>query len=285
MYGLRLSNFPSPALRLPRGLLACIACVLTLGLSACGSLGSAPGDPSLSWPPEKLYAEAREELSSGRFDEALKQLALLESRFPYGAWAEQAQLDTAYAHYRGGDRTQALVAIERFLRLNPASSAVDYALYLKGLINFDDERGLISRLGRQDLSERDAAATRAAYEAFRELVDRFPKSKYAEEALFRMRYLVNTIAAGEVHIARFYFQRGAYVATVNRSKEVIRLYQDTPAVEEALSLLMRSYEQLGLEALRADTERVLRQTYPESRYLPVSNPGAEERRWWQLRRR
>jgi outer membrane protein assembly factor BamD len=259
---------------------ASVAIAISVALGGCGMFGDKP-DPTLKMTPDQLYAEARGEIAAARYGEAIKLLGKLESRYPFGAWAQQAQIDTAFAHYRDGDRTQALVAIERFVRLHPTSPFLDYAYYLKGLINFNDEQGLLARLGRQDLSERDQRAAREAFEAFREVVTRFPDSRYAEDSLARMRYLVNAMASGEVHIARYYFSRGAYVAAASRAQDVVRQYQDTPAIEEALSLMMRSYERLGMEELRADAERILRRNFPDSRFLSQVTT-TDARRWWQL---
>jgi outer membrane protein assembly factor BamD len=266
-------------LRAPRRLAAVL--LLAVGLGGCGIFSPEQADPTLRMTPEQLYAEARDEMSSGRYGEAIKLLAKLESRYPFGSWAQQAQMDTAFAHYREGSRAQALVAVERFIRLHPSSEYLDYAYYLKGLINFNDEQGLLARLGRQDLSERDQRATREAFEAFRQVVTRFPTSKYADDSLARMRYLVNAMASGDVHIARFYFLRGAYVAAASRAQEVIQQYQETPAVEEALFILMKSYERLGLDELRADAERLMRANFPKSEYYARGVP-AENRRWWQV---
>jgi outer membrane protein assembly factor BamD len=255
--------------------------LLTIGLGGCGIFSPEAADPTLRMTPEQLYAEARDEMSSGRYGEAIKLLGKLESRYPFGAWAQQAQVDTAYAHYRDNERTQALIAIERFMRLHPTSDFLDYAYYLKGLINFNEDQGLLSRVGGQDLSERDHRATRESFEAFREVVTRFPDSKYAEDSLARMNYLVNAMASGDVHIARFYYLRGAYVAAASRAQEVIQQYQETPAVEEALYILMKSYEHLGLEELRADAERLMRRNFPQSE-LYARGVRTDDRRWWEV---
>jgi outer membrane protein assembly factor BamD len=257
-----------------------VAIAFSVALGGCGVFGDTP-DPTLKMTPSQLYAEARSEIGSGRYGEAIKLLGKLESRYPFGAWAQQAQIDTAFAHYRDGDRTQALVSVERFIRLHPTSPFLDYAYYLKGLVNFNDEQGLLARFGRQDLSERDQRAAREAFEAFREVVTRFPDSRYVEDSRARMQYLVNAMAAGEVHIARYYFSRGAYVAAASRAQDVVRQYQETPAVEEALYLMMRSYERLGLEDLRADAQRVLLRNHPESRFLS-GGLRADQPRWWQV---
>jgi outer membrane protein assembly factor BamD len=257
------------------------ASILIVALAGCGLFGKAEVDPTERMSAQQLYAEARKDLDSKRFDSALKMLAKLESRFPFGIWAQQAQLDTAYARYKQGDRVQALVSIERFIRLNPASEWLDYAWYLKGLINFNDDQGLLANLGGQDLSERDPRAARESFEAFRTVLTRYPESRYADDARARMTYLVNGMAANEVHVARYYFTRGAFLAAANRAQAVVAQYQTSPAVEDALAILVRSYERLGLDTQRNDAERILKANFPNSRVLerPL---GARERSWWSI---
>jgi outer membrane protein assembly factor BamD len=259
---------------------ACAVAAISIALAGCGVFGADKGDRTLKMTPEQLYAEARDELSSGRYAEAVKLLGTLESRYPFGAWAQQAQIDTAYAHYRDGNRAQALVAIERFVRLHPTSPFLDYAYYLKGLVNFNEDQGFIARFGRQDLSERDQRASREAFDAFREVATRFPDSKYAEDATARMQYLLNAMASGEVHVARYYYSRGAYVAAASRAQDVLRDFEQTPAAEEALVILMNSYERLGLESLRADTERILQRNFPDR--AARGQAASDSRRWWRF---
>jgi outer membrane protein assembly factor BamD len=257
------------------------AAVLLAAAAGCGIFGKGQVDRTAKMSPQEIYAEAKDEMSSGRYGEAAKLLGKLEARYPFGAYAQQAQLDTAFAHYKDGDRTQALIAIERYIRLYPTSPQLDYAFYLKGLINFNDEQGIIARWGGQDLSERDLKAARESFEAFRQVLARFPESRYAEDSRARMRYLVNAMAGGEVHIARYYFNRGAYLAAVNRAQGVIQQYQGAPAVEEALFIMLKGYEKLGLEELRADTERVMRLNYPKSE-LFARGLQFDDRSWWQV---
>jgi outer membrane protein assembly factor BamD len=150
------------------------------------------------------------------------------------------------------------------VRLHPASSALDYALYLKGLVNFNDKLGLFSSWVSQDLSERDQKSAKESFESFKELATRFPDSKYTPDARLRMTYIVNSLAESEVHVARFYYSRGAYVASINRAQIAIAEYRDVPAIEEALSLIYRSYDALGMTQLRDDTLRVMQTNYPDS---------------------
>lgn len=248
-------------------------------LAACGT--TEPPDATLGWSVEKLYADAKDEMVSGRWQLAIKALEKVEARYPFGRFAQQAQVDIAYCHYKEGDRALALAATDRFLKLYPNHASLDYVYYLRGLINFNEQSGWLSNLGGQDLSERDLQAARDAFDAFKEVVTRFPDSKYAPDAEARMKYLVNAMASGEVHIARYYFKSGAYVASANRAQAAMRKYPQAPALEEALYILMESYARLGLKDLRDDTERVLKLNFPRSRYLSGELAG-DDRRWWKL---
>lgn len=224
-------------------------------------------DPTANWTAEQLYADAKADLDAGNWASAIKGMERLESRYPFGSYAQQAQLDIAWAHYKEGDRAEALSSIDRFIWLHPAHERLDYAYYLKGLVNFSNGTGLIARWAGQDASERDLAATREAYDAFQQVVNRFPQSRYREDSIARMRSLVNSMASGEVHVARFYLSRGAYVASANRAQGVLSSYQGTPATEDALNILATSYDRLNLPDLRDDTVRVMARTWPQSAYL------------------
>lgn len=255
------------------------AVALTLSLAACSGLDEA--DKTANMSAEKMYQLAKQDMDSGNFDAAAKAMVKLEARYPFGVYAQQAQLDSAYIKFKLQEPAEALIAVDRFMRLHPNHSATDYALYLKGLVNFNENQGLFARLGGQDLAERDLKAARDAFENYRELEQRFPQSKYAPDARLRMNYLINSIADGEVHVARYYFRRGAYVAAVNRAKEVVKIYNDAPAIEEALYILMRSYQQLGINDLADDTERVLRKNYPKSDFFAKGVP-TNQRAWWEV---
>ncbi|MEN9720280.1 MAG: outer membrane protein assembly factor BamD precursor, partial [Pseudomonadota bacterium] len=213
-------------------------------LSGCSST---PTDPTAAWTTEKLYKEARDETVSGAWDRASSLFEKLEGRAAGTPLAQQAQIEKAYAQYRSNEKVQALATLDRFLKLHPASPAVDYALYLKGLVNFNEDLGLFSFVTKQDLSERDQKAAKDSYESFRELVSRFPESKYASDARQRMTYIVNSLAAYEVHVARYYLSRGAHVAAINRAQVAITDYPGVPANKEALQILVKSYEALGMK--------------------------------------
>jgi outer membrane protein assembly factor BamD len=247
-------------------------------LAACSST---PDDKTASWSPNKIYAEAKDELSAGAFDKAIPLLEKLEGRAAGTPLAQQAQLEKAYAHHKAGEQAQALAALDRFIKLHPSSPAIDYALYMKGIVNFNDNLGMFAFLSRQDLSERDQKAAKESFEAFKELVTRFPDSRYTPDARARMTYIVNSLAQYEVHVARFYFSRGAYVAAINRAQNALTDYQDVPALEEALFILLRSYDALGMTQLRDDTQRVMEKTYPRSEYLSRGFKSKQDP-WWKL---
>ena len=189
--------------------------------------------------------------------------------------AQQAQLEKAYTQYKNGDLVQAVATLDRFIKLHPGSSAVDYALYLKGLVNFNDNLGMFGNLVRQDLSERDQKAAKESFEAFKELVARFPDSRYSPDARFRMGYIVNSLAQSEVHVARYYFSRGAFVAAINRAQSTLTEYRDVPAAEEALFLLYRSYDALGMAQLRDATLRIMQKSYPDSAFTKGASSGGK----------
>jgi outer membrane protein assembly factor BamD len=252
----------------------------TLGLAGCGLLPD-DADETLSWSASKLYSEAKDAMSEGAYDKAIKYYEKLEARFPYGRYAQQAQLEVAYAYYRQYEPASAISACDRFIRLHPNHPSVDYAYYLKGLVNFNEDLGLLGAISSQDLTERDPKAAREAFDAFKELTTRFPESRYAADARQRMSYLVNALASHEVHVADYYMRRGAYVAAVNRAQACIRTYPEAPATERALAVLIQAYDRMGITELRDDTTRVMKKNFPSSAYLANGYEG-EQRAWWKL---
>jgi outer membrane protein assembly factor BamD len=251
---------------------------MALLLSGCANT---PKDVTAGWTPEKIYAEARDEANAGAWDKAIGFYEKLEGRAAGTLLAQQAQLDKAFAQYKTGDKIQAIATLDRFTRLHPTSPALDYALYLKGLVNFNDNLGLFSFLTQQDLSERDQMAAKASFESFKELTSRFPDSKYTSDARQRMMYIVNALASYEVHVARYYASRGAHVAAVNRAQQAIAEYQGVPAIEEALAILVGSYDALGMTGLRDDAKRVLEKNFPQTHFLK-SGGVKKNAAWWRL---
>lgn len=255
-----------------------LTAVLTLG--GCGLL-PAVKDETAGWSAQKLYGEAKDNLNDGNYERAIKLFETLESRYPFGRYAQQAQLEVAYAYYKDNEPISAIAACDRFIKLHPNHPNVDYAYYLKGLANFNDDLGLLGNLVDQDMSERDPKAARDAFLSFKELVTRFPDSKYAADSTARMKYLVNALASNEVHVAKYYLKRKAWVAAANRAKEVLKTYPEAPALEEALAIMVVSYDHLHLTDLRDDAQRVLKLNFPNSPYAKgVSLEGKAWYRFW-----
>jgi outer membrane protein assembly factor BamD len=256
-----------------------LAGILVLGLAACSS--APKDDPNSQASLDKLYAEAKEDIASGSFDRGIKSLERVEGRAAGTLMAQQAQLDLAWAYYKSGERAQAVSTLDRFIKLNPSSPALDYALYMKGVVNFNEDLGLFGRIARQDVTERDQQASRDALQAFRQVAEQFPESKYAEDARVRVDFITNSLAVYEVHVARYYFTRGAYVAAANRAQQAVQEFPYAPAAEEALYILTQSYDKLGLAPLRDDAARVLKTNFPQSEFL-VKGLQAKTRAWWQF---
>jgi outer membrane protein assembly factor BamD len=250
-------------------------------LSACAGSDGQKDDTDI-WSETKLYSEAIDKLNSADFAKCGKYFEKLEARFPFGPYSQQAQINGAYCYWKAQETAQALVAIDRFIKLHQGNENLDYAYYLKGLITFNDDLGWLGRFTGQDLSERDPKAAKDAFESFKVVVERFPNSKYAPDALDRMRYIVNSLAEADVIVARFYYQRGAYLASANRAQLAIRDYDRAPAVEEALYILYKSYEKLGMVELSNDTARVFKLNFPDSPMLQTGMRSKKERKWWQI---
>ena len=257
--------------------LAAIAFVVLL--SACGLMPEQI-DETTSWSASKLYSEARGESSGGNYEKAIKYYEKLEARYPFGIYAQQAQMEIAYAHYRQSEQALALAAIDRFIKLHPNHPHVDYMYYLRGLVNFNDRVGLLQYFSKEDVTERDPKAAQDAFDSFKRLATKFPDSKYTPDAIIRMKYLLNALAQYEVHVANYYYRRGAYLAAANRAQQSVQKYPDAPAIEEALFVLIRSYDKLGLTDLRDDAERVFKKNFPNSVYL--SGGPKKDVPWWKI---
>ena len=235
-------------------------------IGGCASLKK-DYDETADWSAQKIFEEGKKELANKKYDKAIEYFELLESRYPYGPYATQAQLETAYAYYKYEEPESAIAAADRFIRLHPTHPNVDYAWYLKGLVNFADKAGVFDFLsGQGDLSDRDPKAAKEAFDAFTELVERFPDSKYAPDARQRLAYLLNALARHDIQVGKFYLDRGAWVAAVNRAKYVIERYPDTPAVEDALGIMAQAYVHMNMPDLAAAAPRVLKLKYPPSTY-------------------
>lgn len=248
-------------------------------MAGCGLLPETQ-DETRGWSAQKLYTEAKNEMGDGNYTKAIKYFETLEARYPYGRFAQQSQLEVAYAYFKDNEPVSAIAACDRFIKLHPNHPNVDYAYYLKGLANFNEDLGLLGAIADQDLSERDPKAARDSFNAFRELVARFPNSKYTPDAAARMSYLINALASNEVHVARYYARRGAHVAAINRAQTALQQYPQAPVTEEALAIMVKSYDALGLNDLRDDTRRVLSKNYPNSKYLGDS--AGKDKPWWRM---
>ncbi len=238
------------------------AILIVLMLQACAYFGE-DEDDTVNWTADRLYAEARGALDSGRYAEAVELYQKLESRYPFGTHAQQALLDLAYAHYKDSEPDAAIAACERFIKLYPQNLRVDYAYYLKGLANFNRGKGITSRLIPRDQAQRDPSSAMRAFQDFSELVKRFPESEYVADSEQRMRYLRNNLAQNEVYVANYYMRRGAFVAAVNRARFVVENYPRTPSVPDALMILAKAYRVLEMDDLSADALRVLKLNYPD----------------------
>ncbi len=251
--------------------LAFILC-LSLFIQAC-SLFSKDGDDDVyaSWTVEEFITASKEELEEENFKKAIKVLEQLDSRYPFGAHAAQTQLDLTYAYYRNGDSEAALASADRFIKTHPRHPDVDYAYYLKALINFNRELGFVDRFVPSDTTQRDTVFTQRSYLNFEELLRRFPDSEYAPDVKQRLIYLKNSLARHELHIARFYMDREAYVAAANRTNYILEHYQGTPVVPYALEIQAKAYKILGLQELADESAEIYTYNYPEGPPYPEAD--------------
>jgi len=228
-------------------------------------------DETQGWSVQQLYSEAKDSMSSGNYKTAIEYLDKIQARYPFGRYAQQAQIDTIYCQYKDNEPDAAIAAADRFIKANPRHPYVDYAYYMKGLANFNRSNSLLERLAPTDRSRTDTNTARQAYSDFAELTRKFPDSKYAEDARQRMLFLHNSLAAYEINVANFYLRRGAYVAALNRATYVLKTYARTPAAEDALSIMTQAYIKMDMPQLANDSLRVLERNYPQSPELPKLN--------------
>ena len=229
--------------------------LLALVLTGCSAFGDK--DETIGWSQQKLFTEATDDMRSGNYERAIKYYEILESRYPFGKYAHQSQLNVAYAYYRYSEPESALAAADRFIKLHPNHPATAYAHYLKGLVNFNRSLGFLDRFIPTDTSQRDPGAALDSYNDFSEVVRLFPDSEYAEDAGRRMLYLRNNLARYEIHVARYYMKRGAFLAAANRAEYVVQNFQRTPALRDALEIMIDAYTELGMLDLAGDVQRVL----------------------------
>jgi len=266
-------SFPMPSFFRAGFAVACIA----LLVAGCGLLPEVK-EETAGWSADRLYKTAHDTMLEGNYIRAIKLFDQLEARFPYGRYAQQAILESAYANWRGGEQAAAIAATDRFIRTYPNHPNVDYAYYLKGLVHFREDQGILGFVYELDLAERDPKEMRASFAAFKELTARFPDSTYYQDSLARMSYLSNAMSTYEVNVARYYYRRGAYVAAANRAQGSLVNFPRTAANESALEIMRSSYEKLGLPLLAGDSQQILVKTFPESKYVV----GGGEIPWWNF---
>ncbi|WP_440222075.1 outer membrane protein assembly factor BamD [Dokdonella sp. MW10] len=268
--------------RFDRAVVRALFLLLVVALSGCSLFGKKKADPLETLPVEQLYERGKVANDKGNYDVAVRTFTRLVARFPFGPYTEQAQIEQAYAQYKMNKPEDAYSTIGRFIRTYPTHKHVDYAYYLRGLINFDREEGLLERYAGLDRTQRDQSYVRQSFDDFSELVKRYPTSRYAEDARQRMIYLRNGMAQAELNVALYYLRRGAYVAASNRAKAIIENYDRAPQTGDALAIMMQSYRNLGQEALAADTERVLKANSPQHPALDGGKWPDWRSNWWRL---
>ena len=262
-----------------RSVTALAALLLSASLAGC-SLFKADEDKKKDWSAEQFYKAAKEELDNSNWESATKLYEQLESKYPYGRFAQQAQLEAAYAYYKQGETAQSIAAADKFMKLHPNHPNVDYAMYVKGLANFKEDLGPLARVWKQDLADRDPKAARESFEVFKELVARFPNSRYADDSRERMAYLIEALARHEVKTAQYYLERGAPLAAANRAQEVLTRFPNSPSRKDALDVMIEAYDRMGMKNLRDDSRKVLAMNYPQD---PMSAAGKNRNKpWWKF---
>lgn len=253
--------------------------LIMIALSGCGLFSGELEDKTSGWSAEKLYSEAQNEMTAGGYDAAVKYLQSLQVRFPFGRYAQQALMEECYAQWKSYELEQAISACDKFIKQYPNSPNIAYVYYLKGLINFNGDLGLLGSFSGQDQAERDPKSLRESFEAFREVATRYTESRYYDDSLARMRYLVNALASHDIHVAAYYLRRGALVAAAGRAKGVLLKYQQTPSTEDALEILVVAYDRLELPELRDDAKRVLALNFPN--HVP-GKFDVKAKVWWKF---
>lgn len=278
----RSTDRPVPALPkfvLPARPLLLLAVVLSaVAVSGCKSRGA---DFDMKGSPERIHQEATRDLANGNFPAAIQKLELLEARFPFSEPARQAQLDLIYAYYKNREAESAIDQADQFIRENPTHPRVDYAYYIKGLVYFESGANALERLFRADVTQRPPQEARKSFQAFQTLVQQYPKSPYAADARQRMVYLRNRLADYEVHVARYYMKRGAYVGALNRARGLIETYDGAPAVLEALDIGAQAYRRLGMDDLAKVVEEIRAQNSSPDTRNPAE-PAKERSHWWRF---
>ena len=248
-------------------LIALVLIAGSLTFAGCSSSDETSKKAMANMGATQLYERAKTSMEAGNFSSAAETLSTLDARFPFGPLSHQVQLDLIYSYYKSGRPEEALATIDRFIRLNPNHSDVDYAMYMRGLTNMEADANLFQELMNIDRTDRDPSKSRQAFTDFRRLLQEFPDSKYAADARKRMVFIKNRLASYEIAIARFYMRRQAYVAAANRGKYVIEHYPDTEQVQAALEIMVESYDQLGLSELKSNAMKTLKLNFPDSSFI------------------
>ena len=272
-----------------------LALFLVFQLSGCmfGLLKTTKkGENTEGWTVTQFYEQGKQDMEDADWKSAISFFIALEARYPYGRYAQQAQLYVAYAHYKEDDQEAAIIAADRFIRLHPNHPSVDYAYYIKGLSSFNDEKGMAGYVMKnwidQNMSERDPKASNESFQSFKELVTRFPDSPYRADSIKRMNFLFNTVAMGEIYVARYYMSRGAYVAAINRAQFTLNEFPQTPATKHALEIMVEAYDELGMNDLRDDAKRVMRKSFSKNQEsLDIPNLdnmswNSDKEYWWKF---
>ena len=262
-----------------------IVLAVIITVSGCAALRD---DPTANWSASQLYAEAKAALDAGNYEQAVEYYELLEARFPFGRFAQQAQIEIPYAYYRAGEPEAALAAVDRFIQLNPRHPNLDYAYYLRGLINFSQDTGFLSRMFPMDPAEMDTKTLEQSFQDFARLINEFPDSRYAADARQRMVFIRNALAAHELRVAQFYIERRAWVAASQRARHVVEHHQGAEVMPQALAILYQSYRALDLDDHAENTMAVMRLNYPEQaeavlagRPVLIGTETGGMRRWFE----
>lgn len=262
-----------------RSVTALAAILLALTLGGCGWFGDKK-DEKKDWTAQQYYQAAKEEFDNRNWEASIKLYEQLESKFPFGRFAQQAQLEIAYAYYKQGETAQATSSVDKFIKTHPNHANIDYALYLKALINFKEDLGPLAGVARQDLADRDPKAARESFEGFKELVTRFPEGRYTSDARDRMAYLIEALARHEIKVARYYLDRGAHLAAVNRAQGAIARFPNSPIQREALDITIEAYDRMGMADLRDDARKVLAKNFPADRMAAQGQNRTKA--WWKF---
>jgi outer membrane protein assembly factor BamD len=244
-----------------------IVITIALSLTACANVEDEQRQLIANQGPTALYKQAKNNMEIGNFSAAAQILSSIDSKFPFGPLSHQVQLDLIYAHYKSGNIDQTLATIDRFIRLNPNHADVEYAIYMRGVVNMEQDANLFQAVFGVDRSDRDPSRSKEAFEDFRRLIEQHPDSKYAPDAKQRMVFIKNRLAKYEIEVARFYMRREAWVAAANRGRYILEYFADTEQVQPALEIMVASYNELGLDQLKSNAVKTLRLNYPQSEFI------------------